>query len=279
MSNQPVDSTITSAANPLVKRVRRLLTDRRFRQREGVFVVEGGQPVWRAMDAARTGDRFRVEQLVVCDELLRPEAARDMVRDFEDAGGRVARVSAELFERLSERDGPAGVLALVRAATTTLGALTVGDDATIVALEHVGNPGNLGTIVRTADAAGASAVVLIGTGADPFDPAAVKASMGSVFAVPVVRADGLAEFLTWTRDVGARVVATSGSASDTHWGAAYRTPTVLLFGAEGPGLSDAALSGADTTVRIPMTGTAESLNLSIAVAVLLYEARRPWLEG
>lgn len=279
MTHQPPDSLITSTANPLVKRVRRLATDRRFRQREGVFVVEGGQPVWRVMDAAHSGRRFGIEQLVVCDELVRPEVARAMVRDFEDAGGRVARVTPEVFVRMSDRDGPAGVLALVHADHGTLGELAVGDDDTFIALENVGNPGNLGTIVRTADAAGASGVVLIGHGADPFDPAAVKASMGSMFSVPVVRAESLEQFLVWTRATGVQVVATSGGASDTHWGAHYRTPTVLLFGAEGPGLSDAALAGAETTVRIPMVGTAESLNLSIAVAVLLYEVRRPRLEA
>lgn len=265
---------ITSAANPLVRRIRRLLSERRFRAREGVFVVEGAQPVWRAVESGRA-----IEQLVVSWPLLRPPAAHAMVRDFEDAGGQVSVLSAELFERLSERDGPSGVMAIVSASVPKLASLDVAPDATFVALEHVGNPGNLGTIIRTVDAAGGAGVVLIGNGADPFDPAAVKASMGSVFAVPVVRAASIEAFFAWAHGRGVQVAALSGSASDSHWTAQFQTPTALLFGAEGPGLTREAVERSDSVLRIPMTGTAESLNLSIAVAVALYEARREQLSG
>ncbi len=262
---------ITSATNPLIKRWRRL-ADRRERARSGEFVVEGGQPVWRAVEAG-----WPIRQLIVCRELLTHDDAHRMVDDLEASGVSVAQVSRELFARMSDRDRPGGIAAVVGVVVTTLGEFAVDAGDTIVALDRVGNPGNLGTIIRTADAAGAAGVVLIGHGADPFDPAAVKASMGSVFGLPVARASGLDEFYAWTGDLGITVAATTGSADMTIWDAHYRHPLALLFGAEGPGLAPEAIERADLSVRIPMVGTAESLNLAVAVAVTLYDARRPEL--
>jgi TrmH family RNA methyltransferase len=157
---------ISSAANPVVKRMR-LLGDRKHRRREGAFVVEGAQPVWQAVEAGAD-----VEVLVVAPALLGSRTA-EMVAGQEAAGTRVARLTGELFARLSARDGPSGLAAIVRARVPGLASLPVTSDAVFVALHEVGNPGNLGTIIRTADAAGAAGVVLVGPAADPFDPAAV----------------------------------------------------------------------------------------------------------
>jgi RNA methyltransferase, TrmH family len=262
----PPPPTITSAANPLVKRLR-LLADRRHRRREGAFVVEGLQPVWRAVEAG-----WGIETLVVAPELLAATSAASMVAEREAAGVPVARLSTELFGRLSERDGPSGLAAIVRTRTRTLA--DVPAQGLVVALHGVGNPGNLGTVVRTADAAGADAVVLLGDTADPFAPAAVKASMGSLFALPIVHTADPDAFLSWAGTGGMRVVATSGSAEGAHWAADWTPPVALLLGSEGPGLPDELLERAHETVRIPMTGTAESLNLAVAAGILIYEARR-----
>lgn len=262
----PSPPIVTSAANPLVKRLR-LLGDRRHRRREGAFVVEGLQPVWRAVEAG-----WEIETLVIAPDLLAATSAAGMVAEREAAGTPVTRLSAELFGRLSERDGPSGLAAIVRTRTCPLADLPA--SGLVVALHGIGNPGNLGTVVRTADAAGAGAVVLVGDTADPFAPAAVKASMGSLFALPVAHAADPAAFLGWARGRGMRVVATSGSAERTHWAFEWTPPVALLLGAEGPGLPAELLAGADATVRIPMTGTAESLNLAVAAGILIYEARR-----
>jgi TrmH family RNA methyltransferase len=143
------------------------------------------------------------------------------------------------------------------------------------ALHRIGNPGNLGTIIRTVDATGGAGVITIGDSTDPFAPAAVKASMGSVFAVPVAHAPGADEFFGWAATAGVQVLATSGGAGTEHWRASYRPPLAVLFGAEGAGLPDSLLRRAAARIRIPMTGTAESLNLAAAAAVILYEIRRP----
>src|SRR5260370_31998638 len=179
---------ITSGANPLIKRVR-LLADRRHGRREGAFVVRGVQPVWQAAEAGA-----EIEVLIVAPELLRGPAV-EMVAEQEARGIRVARLSAELFGRIGDRDSPAGLAAIVRKRATALGELAVRPDSVFAALHQVANPGNLGTIIRTADAAGAAGALLIGACTDPFDPAAVKASMGALFSVPVATSVPAGSFL------------------------------------------------------------------------------------
>jgi TrmH family RNA methyltransferase len=246
----------------------RLLADRKHRARQGAFVVEGIQPVWQAVEAGAD-----VEVLVVAPGLLGDSAAAAMVAGQEEAGRRVVRVTAGLFRRLSDRDGPSGLAAIVRGRPADLAELRVEPGSLFVALHEIGNPGNLGTIIRTADAAGAAGVILLGQATDPFDPASVKASMGAVFGVPVVRA-AAAGFLGWARERGVTVVTTSGKAAQNYWDAGYRRPLVFLLGAEGPGLPPELLAAGEMSVRIPMTGTAESLNLAVAAGLLLYEAQR-----
>jgi TrmH family RNA methyltransferase len=261
---------ITSAANPLVKRLR-LLADRKHRRRESAFVVQGIQPVWQAVEAGAA-----LETLIVAPDLLRHEGALAMVAAQEAAGQRVARLTAELFGRIADRDGPSGLAAIVSAdrLQSDLAGLPAGPDSVFAALHRVGNPGNLGTIIRTASAAGAAGVIMIGAGADPFDPVAVKASMGALFSLPVVSVASAAEFTDWAAARGVTVAATSARGSAGLWEAGLRPPVAILLGSEGAGLPEDLLAAADLRVAIPMTGTAESLNLAVAAGILLYEVRR-----
>jgi TrmH family RNA methyltransferase len=259
---------ISSAANPLVKRVR-ALGDRKRRRRESAFVVQGIQPVWQAVEAGA-----EIETLIVAPDLLRHPGATAMVGAQEDAGVPVARLSAELFGRIADRDGPSGLAAIVRCAPFALADLAVGTDSVFAALYHAGNPGNIGTIIRTASAVGAAGVILIGPSADPYDPVAVKASMGAIFTVPVASAATAADFQHWAAAGGVTVAATSAKGSVSCWEAALVPPLAVLLGSEGAGLPDDLLAAADMRVAIPMTGTADSLNLAVAAGVLLYEVRR-----
>jgi RNA methyltransferase, TrmH family len=258
---------ITSAANPLIKRVR-LLGDRRHRRREGAFVVQGAQPVWQAVEAGAD-----IEVLITAPGLLR-EPAAEMVSEQEARGVRVARLSEQLFARIADREGPTGLAAIVRGRIPGLDELAVRQDAVFVALHEVANPGNLGTIIRTADAAGAAGVILIGPAADPFDPAAVKASMGALFSVPVAAEPSSSAFLGWCRQNGIAVAVTSAAGSGSMWNIEIPRPVAILMGSEGPGLPEDLLAAGDIRLKIPMTGTAESLNLAVATGILLYEARR-----
>jgi RNA methyltransferase, TrmH family len=186
----------------------------------------------------------------------------------------VARVSGELFTRIADRDGPSGLAAIVAARPLPLVALEVPAGALFVALHEPGNPGNVGTIIRTASAVGAAGVILTGAAADPYDPVAVKASMGALFEVPVAAVASAAEFLDWSASRQVTVAAASARGDRSCWEAEFPMPLALLLGSEGAGLPDALLDQAGLHVRIPMTGTAESLNLAVAAGVLLYEVRR-----
>jgi RNA methyltransferase, TrmH family len=264
---------ISSAANPLMKRVR-LLADRKHRRREGAFVVQGIQPVWQAVEAGAD-----IETLIVAPDLLRPPAVTAMVALQEERGMRVARISGDLFRRIADRDGPAGLAAIVRARPRPLAELAVSPASLFVALHEAGNPGNLGTIIRTASAAGAAGLILIGQTTDPYDPAAVKASMGALFDVPVARAATAEDFLAWAAAEKITVVAASARGDRSCWEVEFPLPLALLLGSEGDGLPAALLDrvgcdGDGLHVRIPMAGTAESLNLAVAAGILLYEVRR-----
>ena len=272
MNGRPGAGLVSSAANPVSKRMR-LLADRRHRRREGAFVVEGIQPVWQAVEAGAD-----VEMLVAAPDLLARwpggERAAAMVAGQEGRGTAVTRMTAELFTRLSGRDAPSGLAAIVRGRAGSLADLRVAPDSVFAALHEISNPGNLGTIIRTASAAGAAGVVLLGASTDPFDPAAVKASMGALFTVPVAHEPDVAAFFGWAAAAGVTVVTTSGGAADSFWEARFPRPAAFLLGSEGAGLPADILARGDRQVRIPMTGTAESLNLAVATGLLLYEAAR-----
>jgi TrmH family RNA methyltransferase len=212
--------------------------------------------------------------LIIAPELLTSDAAKARVDEARAAGVDAVEVTAGVYEALSERDGPSGLGAVVGLADGALADVAVTDDTIVVALDEISNPGNLGTIVRTADGAGASAVVVVGDAADPNDPMAVKASMGTIFAVPVVRSASLDELFGWASERGLQIVTTSARASASYRDAAYRLPALLVLGSEGDGLSAGALQRGDLQVRIEMRGVATSLNVAVAAGVLLFELSR-----
>lgn len=259
---------ISSAANPVAKRVRRLF-DSKHRRREQAFVVEGVAPVWHAVDAGAP-----IEQLVVAPELLGDSPAATMLAEQEARGVRVTRVTTELFARLSERDGPSGLAAIVHARTRRLDELEVDTGGFFVAAHESANPGNLGTIVRTAEAFGAAGLVLSGAGADPYAPQAVKASMGSLFHLPIAQVGGIDDVFDWAARHDIATVTTSAGADATLAEATLRPPLLIVLGPERTGLSDEELARGTHVVRIPMTGRATSLNLAVAAGVLIHDVRR-----
>ncbi|MDT8305831.1 MAG: RNA methyltransferase [Anaerolineae bacterium] len=259
---------ITSHQNPLVKRIRRL-ERKKYRQTEGAFFVEGIRVVLSALERGA-----RVEVVVYAPELLTSDVARDAIRRHEAAGGEVAAVSGEVFRSVSQRDNPAGLGAIVSAGLHNLDELPVTSGAIFVGARDAGDPGNVGTIVRTIDGVGAAGLILVGQTTDPFHPTAVKASMGTLFNVPVVHVETMAPVWAWAEQHELFAVATSARATHNFWEADYRFPALLLLGSEGEGLPAEVLARADLAVSIPMLGTASSLNLAVAAGLLLYELRR-----
>ncbi len=261
------DVTIVSGSNPLVKELR-ALTQKKIRQRRGEFLVEGIQPVLQAVQSGAP-----VRMLVVAPDLLTSALAREMLRAQERAGTRIAQVTRAVFESFAERENPSGLAAIVKITHRGLDALRVDADALFVALFQIGNPGNLGSILRTADAVNVRGVILIGAATDPYAPAAVKASRGALFTVPLVQMEDAQEFLDWGAMQGVRIVTTSDQAAQDLWRADLRLPCALLFGNEGEGLPEDVLR-AGSAVRLPMQGQVDSLNLAVAASVLMYEVER-----
>lgn len=262
------------AGHPLVKRARRL-RQRKHRRAAGAFVVEGPRGFLAAALAGAP-----IEAVLCCPDLLTSTAVWTAIEALE-AGGEgsppVVAVTPEAFGGLSERDNPTGIAAIVGIAPHALDALAVPADAVCVALAGVSDPGNVGTILRTMDAVGAAGLIVVGPEAtDPYHPTAVKASMGAVFTVPIAFA-GWDDVWRWAAARGVTAVGTSARAPADHWapGALGDPPRLLVMGGEREGLPPDVLARCPRRVRIPMAGSVSSLNLAVATALLLYEARRP----
>jgi TrmH family RNA methyltransferase len=255
---------ISSKSNEKVKEIR-ALRHRKERERTGLFYIEGIRIVAEAADLGAD-----LETLVLAPDLLESDFARGLVRRLRERGVPVLEVTGDVFRSISLKEGPQGIGAVVRQRTVRLSDVKAGRGLCWVALEAVADPGNLGTILRTADAVGASGVILVDTTTDSHDPEAVRASMGAVFAQPVVRAT-LDELAAWKREQGCFLVGTSDAAGADYRDIAYPRPLVLFMGSERQGLSEDAVALTDMMVQIPMVGHSDSLNLAVATGVMLYE--------
>jgi TrmH family RNA methyltransferase len=256
---------ITSLTNPTVKAVRGLHM-RKEREESGLFLAEGLKIV---IDAIDLGHAPRI--LMYGPDAGSHLVVQRAVRATRAAGGEVIEVNRDVLEKVSRRDNPQAVVAVFRQAYTPLAEIRPHDAPCWVALQAVRDPGNLGTIVRTADAAGCGGVILVGDCTDPFSVEAVRATMGSVFAVKIAKAT-VEEFLAWRASWPGSVVGTLLSAMHDYRSADYRRPTMILMGNEQQGLPPDLAAACDVNVKIPMRGRADSLNLSVATGIMIYAA-------
>lgn len=253
---------VSSKSNPAVKRIRGL-NRRKTREAEGVFFVEGLRLVGEAL---ATG--ARIEQVVVAPQVLRSRFGTELVERLCTSGVQLLEVTPDVFASLAGKDHPQGIGAVVHQRWGRLETLEPGPMGW-VALHEIQDPGNLGTILRTSDAAGTAGVILLGATTDPYDPTAVRASMGAVFSQAIARTD-LATFLAWAQNRQLPVIATSDAALDDYESVNYPLPLLLLMGSEQKGLPPEALAAADLAVRIPMAGRSDSLNLAVATGIVLF---------
>jgi TrmH family RNA methyltransferase len=258
---------ITSAANPRVKAAVGL-RDARTRQQTGHTVVDGARELRRALDAG-----VEVVEAFACDRLLAGPDARAALDALLAGPAPVHRVSEPVFTKLAFGDRAEGLVAVIRNPVLALDALDPPRDALVVVLEGVEKPGNVGAVLRSADGAGADALIAASPRTDLANPNVIRASAGTVFHVPLAAAP-TADVLPWLRTRGLRIVTTRVDAPMPYTDASLVGPVAIVLGAEDEGLTD-AWTGADIeAVRLPMHGIADSLNVSVTAAVLLYEARR-----
>ena len=255
---------ITSRQNPRVKALARLKT-KKGRREAGAFLVEGPREIARAL----ASPRVRPELLVVDPANLSPEEA-ELLAAHPDLPR--LEVAPPVMEKLAYREHPGGLLLVARSEAPGLEALELGENPLVLVAVGLEKPGNLGAVFRSADAAGA-AVVVADPRVEPFAPQTIRASTGTVFAVPFALAPGEA-VRRWLRAKGLSVVATSPGAETLFWDADLKGPAAILIGPEETGLDAAWLAASDQAVRVPMRGSADSLNASVTAALLLYEALR-----
>lgn len=260
------DPLLTSVRNPRV-RAAAALRDRRARDEAGLTLVDGVRELARALD----GRASVVEVFVDADRLA--DDGRDAVARARASGATVLAVEAAVLDRLAYGDRAEGVVATVRIPDLSLDNLRLPRDPLVVVVEGVEKPGNLGAILRSADAAGAHAVIAADPRTDLFNPNAVRASLGTIFAVPVAAASSDAVLRRLLGD-GIAPLAARVDALNVYTDVDLRGPVALVLGSEAEGLGAAWADEAVTAIRLPMLGVADSLNVSIAAAVLLYEARR-----
>lgn len=255
---------ITSVTNTRIKALVKL-RQRRQRDETGTFIIEGAREVERALNSG-----VDIDEIFLSREL----AAATTENVAANAGDvPVVELSDAAFRKASYRDRPDGILAVARQFPTDLGTLEIGSTPLVLVADGIEKPGNLGTMLRTADAVGADAVIAADPGTDPFNPNVVRASMGSLFAVAVA-VGAAAAAIDWLSDRGLGIYGASPDGDVDFWDANFAAPSAVVVGSEKSGLSPPWIEAATTLVRIPMAGVGDSLNASVSAALLLYEARR-----
>ena len=261
--------TITSLSNPLVKRIRRLQEKTRTRQKEQAFFVEGVPITRKAVDSHSS-----IETIVFCDALLTDQAGRAALAQQRALGIPCVAASEDVFRRLSQRNNPDGFGAICRTTWRELDSLPVGPLDVFVAMDCLSDPGNLGTVLRTMDSVRGAGLILTGESTNPFHPRTVRASRGTVFTVPLCHAPDVEAVFHWARSRQVHTIATSANADHSFWDVPSQLPVLYVFGNENRGLAAAAMEAADQLVTIPMRGSMSSLNVAVAVSVVLYEIER-----
>ena len=258
---------IESLQNPRIKSAIRL-RDRRDREQEQLFLIEGYRETRRALDCG-----WRLQRVFYCPSFFLGDSEQSLLEAAARGGAELLETSAPVFSKLSYRDRPDGLLAVAPQRRLTLEDLPHRPAPLWVVAESIEKPGNLGTILRSADAVGADGVLLCDPQTDLYNPNVVRASVGTLFSVPTVMTSSQAA-LTWLRQQGCSIVAATPHAQQVCWEAPLRGALAIAFGTEQLGLSPLWMEAADLPVRIPMKGSADSLNVAMAATVLLYEIMR-----
>ena len=255
---------ITSAQNPRIKELILLQEKSRARRENGLFVVEGRRELSHCLEAG-----FKPRSLFICPEILR----RDACRELEQAGCPIVEIPAFLYEKVAYRGRTEGVIGVMECHSHSLEDLHLKEDPLVIVLESVEKPGNLGAVLRSADAAGADAVIVCDPLTDLYNPNLIRSSIGGIFTVPVAAASS-EEAIRWLKERGIRILTAQLQDSLPYYDTDMKTGTAIVMGTEATGLTPLWRQAADAHIMIPMLGRLDSLNVSVSAAILLYEAVR-----
>lgn len=265
------DVEITSVQNPRVKQAIQL-RDRRDRDKTGLFLIEGYRELLRASEA-----KWEIETLFVCPELFLGSNEKTLIGKLTKNGTKIISCTEAVFRKLSYRDRPDGLVGIAKQVHRTLQELStflkIKKNPFLVVAEAIEKPGNLGTILRSSDAAGVDALIVCDKCTDIFNPNVVRASVGTLFTVPIIEA-GSKEALEWLKNHGISILAATPTSRKEYTQADMTRPIAIAVGTEQHGLSDLWMQRADLQVSIPMSGIADSLNVAMATTLMLYEVLR-----
>ncbi len=261
------EAALASPSNPRIKAAARL-RERRERDKSGLTLVDGARELRRALDAG-----VDVAEVFVCEPLLAGEDARAAIDALRSRNLTLTTTTEAAFAKLAFGDRAEGLVAVIRVPSLALADLTLPADPLVIVIEGVEKPGNLGAVLRSADGAAVDAVIAASPLTDLANPNVIRASAGTIFTVPMAAAP-TDEVLRWLRDQRIRIVAARVDATEAYTELDLAGPVAIVLGSEAAGLTDAWLGPDIEAVHLPMLGVADSLNVSVTAAILVYEARR-----
>ena len=231
------------------------------------YFTEGIRSVGQALEAGAP-----IAEVIYSAGVFRLPGGGELMDRVFKAGLRTVEISESLFKHISDTENPQTVMAVIDIKERTMGDLPESQDLLLVIADAIQDPGNLGTIIRTADAAGAKAVILLKGTADPYSPKVVRSTMGALFSIPVITQDDAAELFDRLRERGVRLIAASPEGGIAYWDADFSGSIAIIIGNEAKGISETVRECSDLCVALPMYGRAESLNAAVACGILLYKA-------
>jgi TrmH family RNA methyltransferase len=259
----PVHQLITSTQNPKVKNLLALEKPRE-RRKQCLFVIEGKKEIGMAIEAG-----YKIGNLFFCEELISINEVNAMAKSDQ----LIIPVARDVFEKIAIREGTGGVLAVAEQKTHRIEDLTLSKNPLILVVESVEKPGNLGALLRTADAAGLDAVIISDPQTDFYNPNVIRSSIGCVFTMPIASATS-EETIAWLKKNNVAIYCTYLKASKPYHTIDFTTPSAIVMGTEATGLSDIWVKNSSSNIIIPMQGVIDSMNVSTAAAVVVFEAKR-----
>ena len=248
---------ITSAQNPKIKLLLELQDKSKTRRKEGLFVVEGRRELIHCIEAG-----YQVHTLFICRDILNDSDLDEIMSALNRQGGQpgLFEVPAQLYDKVAYRGGTEGVIAELKCKEHGLQNLNVKENPLIVVLESVEKPGNLGAVLRSADAAGVDAVIVCDPLTDMYNPNLIRSSIGAIFTVPVAAASS-EDTIKWLKDKGIKIYTAQLQDSEWYYDTDMKTGTAVVMGTEATGLTDVWRKAADAHIKIPMLGRLDSLNV------------------
>jgi TrmH family RNA methyltransferase len=260
--------TITSPQNPKIKTLLELQEKSKARRREGLFVVEGARELLHCIS---TG--YSVHSLFVCQDILSENALCEIQEALVGKPCGCFSIPKHIYEKVAYRGSTEGVIAELRCKSHSLADLTIKENPLVVVLESVEKPGNLGAILRSADASGVDAVIVCDPLTDMYNPNLIRSSIGGIFTVPTAAASS-EETIKWLKDRSIKIYTAQLQDSEWYYDTDMTKGTAIVMGTEATGLTDSWRKAADAHIKIPMLGRLDSLNVSVSAAILMYEAVR-----